>query len=103
MSLCVLGMAEEYKAKGVAVNALWPRTMIDTAAVRNLLGGEASAKQSRKPEIVADAAHWILTQPSRSCTGQFFIDENVLRESGITDLDQYLVVPNAQLIDDLFI
>ncbi len=103
MSLCVLGMAEEYKAKGVAVNALWPRTMIDTAAVRNLLGGEASAKQSRKPEIVADAAHWILTQPSRSCTGQFFIDENVLRESGVTDLEQYLVVPNAQLIDDLFI
>ena len=103
MSLCVLGMAEELKGKGVAVNALWPRTTIDTAAVRNLLGGDATANQSRKPEIVADAAHWILTQPSKTCTGQYFIDEDVIKKTGITDLDSYSVIPGSTLLDDFFI
>ena len=103
MSLCVLGMAEELKRNGVAVNALWPRTTIDTAAVRNLLGGEATASQSRKPDIVADAAHWILTQPSRDCTGQYFIDEDVIRQSGVSDLEHYSVTPGSTLLDDFFI
>ncbi|MGB0646305.1 MAG: SDR family oxidoreductase, partial [Bradymonadia bacterium] len=103
MSLCVLGMAEEFKGKGVAVNALWPRTTIDTAAVRNILGGEATASQSRTPAIVADAAHWILTQDSRECTGQFFIDEDVLKKSGVSDIDAYSVTPGAKLLDDFFI
>lgn len=105
MSLCVLGMSEEFKGKGVAVNALWPRTTIDTAAVRNLLGGDATASQSRTPEIVADAAHWILTQDSRECTGQFFIDEEVLIDRGAStsDIDAYSVTPGAKLLDDFFI
>ena len=96
-------MAEEFKGKGVAVNALWPKTTIDTAAVRNLLGGEATANQSRKPEIVADAAHWILTQPATSCTGQYFVDEDVIRKNGVHDLESYSVVPGSTLLDDFFI
>ena len=103
MSLCVLGMAEELREAGVAVNALWPRTTIDTAAVRNLLGGEETARRSRKPQIVADAAHVILTRPSRECTGNFFIDEDVLRAQGVTDFSEYAVDPEAELIEDLFL
>jgi citronellol/citronellal dehydrogenase len=103
MSLCVLGMAEELKKEGVGVNALWPRTTIDTAAVRNLLGGDATASQSRKPDIVADAAHWILTQSSADCTGNFFIDETVLKESGVSDLESYSVTPGNALLDDFFV
>jgi citronellol/citronellal dehydrogenase len=103
MSLCVLGMAEELKRDGIAVNALWPRTVIATAAVRNLLGGDAMVRQSRKPAIVADAAHWILTQDSRAVTGNFFIDEEVLRKAGVTDLDVYAVEPGAELASDLFL
>ncbi len=103
MSMCVLGMAEEFKKDGIAVNALWPRTAIATAAVKNLLGGEPVIKQSRKPEIVADAAYFILTKPSRECTGNFFIDDEVLIENGITDLGKYSVVPNARLIPDFFL
>ncbi len=103
MSLCVLGMAEELKEDGIAVNALWPKTMIATAAVQNLLGGEASIRGSRKPEIVADAAHAILTKPSRELTGQFFIDEEVLRAEGVTDFSKYQAVPGAQLFGDLFV
>ncbi len=103
MSLCVLGMAEELKGNGVAVNALWPRTTIDTAAVRNLLGGDATANHSRKPDIVADAAHWILTQPSKECTGQYFIDEDVIRNNGVSDLEKYSVIPGSTLLDDFFI
>ena len=103
MSLCVLGMAEELKKNGVGVNALWPRTTIDTAAVRNLLGGDATASQSRKPEIVADAAHWILTQNSAECSGNFFIDETVLSNAGVKDLDQYSVTPGNALLDDFFV
>ena len=103
MSLCVLGMAEEFRAQGVAVNALWPRTVIATAAVINLLGGEAVARQSRKPEIMADAAHAILTRPSRECTGNFFIDDAVLAAAGVTDFDQYAVTPGNNLIPDFFV
>jgi citronellol/citronellal dehydrogenase len=103
MSMCVLGMAEELKSKGIAVNALWPRTTIATAAVRNLLGGEDMIRASRKPEIVADAAHAILTQPSRECTGNFFVDDAVLRAEGITDFSVYAVEPNVELMSDFFL
>jgi citronellol/citronellal dehydrogenase len=103
MSLCVLGMAEEFRERGLAVNALWPRTVIATAAVMNLLGGEAMVQSSRKPEIMADAAHWILTKPSRECTGNFFLDEDVLRTAGVTDLNQYSMQPDAELVPDLFV
>jgi citronellol/citronellal dehydrogenase len=103
MSLCVLGMAEEFREQGLAVNALWPRTVIATAAVMNLLGGEAVVQRSRKPEVMADAAHAILTRPSRSCTGNFFLDEDVLRAAGVTDLSQYAIQPGAELMPDLFI
>jgi len=103
MSMCVLGMAEEFKNDGIAVNALWPRTSIATAAVKNLLGGESAVKHSRKPEIVADAAYYILTKPSRECTGNFFIDDEVLIENGITDLSKYSVIPNAKLYPDFFL
>ncbi|MFX1493373.1 MAG: SDR family oxidoreductase [Promethearchaeota archaeon] len=103
MSMCVLGMAEEFKRDGIAVNALWPRTAIATAAVKNLLGGKAAVNHSRKPEIVADAAYFILTKPSRECTGNFFIDDEVLIEHGITDLGKYSVVPGSKLIPDFFL
>jgi citronellol/citronellal dehydrogenase len=103
MSLCVLGLAEELRPRGIAVNALWPRTLIATAAVRNLLGGEAALRGARRPEIVADAAHAILTRPSAEVTGQFFIDEDVLRAQGVTDLDAYAVAPGQPLQDDLFV
>ena len=103
MSLCVLGMAEEFRLAGIAVNALWPRTAIATAAVRNLLGGDDSVRRCRKPEIVADAAYAIVTRPSRECTGQFFLDEDVLRESGVSDLSSYAVDPAAELLSDFFV
>lgn len=103
MSMCVLGMAHEFKDQGVAANALWPRTMIATAAVQNLLGGDKSIQASRKPEIVADAAYAILTRDSRSCTGNFFIDDDVLREEGVTDFDKYAVAPGNKLGTDLFL
>lgn len=103
MSMCVLGMAEEFKKDGIAVNALWPRTAIATAAVKNLLGGGMAVKHSRKPEIVADAAYVILTRPSRDYTGNFFIDDEVLIEDGTTDLSKYSVVPNARLTPDFFL
>jgi len=103
MSMCVLGMAEELKPRGIAVNALWPRTTIATAAVRNLLGGEEMVRASRKPEIMGDAAHAILTKPSRECTGNFFVDDAVLKAEGITDLSGYAVDPNAELMPDFFV
>lgn len=103
MSLCVLGMAEEFRPEGIAVNALWPRTVIATAAVQNLLGGDEMMAAARKPEIVADAAHWILTRPSRECTGNFFVDEEVLRGAGVTDFDRYAVRPGTELAPDLFV
>ena len=103
MSMCVLGMAEEFRSEGVAVNALWPRTTIATAAVQNLLGGDESMRGCRTVDIVADAAHLILTRPSRSCTGNFFIDEDVLKESGVQDFAQYAVDPLATLLPDFFV
>jgi len=89
MSMCVLGMAEEFKPMGIAVNALWPMTSIDTAAVRNVLGGDAMAKISRTPDILADSGHIILTSDAKTHTGNFYIDELVLREHGVTDMAQY--------------
>jgi citronellol/citronellal dehydrogenase len=103
MSMCVLGMAEELKPRGIAVNALWPRTTIATAAVRNLFGGEEMVRASRRPEIMADAAHAILTKPSRACTGNFFVDEAVLNAEGISDLSRYAVDPDAELMPDFFV
>jgi citronellol/citronellal dehydrogenase len=103
MSMCVLGMAEEFRREGIAVNALWPKTGIATAAVRNLLGGEATIRRCREPRIMADAAHAILTRDSRECTGNFFIDEQVLREAGETDFDKYAVEPGVELMADYFI
>jgi citronellol/citronellal dehydrogenase len=103
MSCCVLGMAEEFRDAGIAVNALWPKTAIATAAVRNLLGGEEAIAHCRTPEIVADAAHLILTHNSRECTGNFFIDEDVLASAGITDFDRYAVTPGTDLLPDLFV
>ena len=88
MSLCVLGMAEEFRAQGIAVNALWPRTAIDTEAIR-LIAGQAARGITRSTAIMADAAHWILTQPSRASTGRFWIDEEAVREAGVTDLSRY--------------
>lgn len=102
MSMCVLGMAEEFRPQKIAFNALWPKTTIATAAV-NMLGGETMMKASRKPEIVADAAYVIVTRPSQDCSGNFFIDENVLQENGVADFDHYAVTPGARLIADFFI
>ena len=89
MSMCTLGMAEEFRPMGIAVNSLWPMTSIDTAAVRNVLGGDSMAKMSRLPKILADAAHIILTSDAKTNTGNFFIDELLLREHGVTDMAQY--------------
>ncbi|MHA1914749.1 MAG: SDR family oxidoreductase [Promethearchaeota archaeon] len=103
MSMCVLGLAEEFKTDGIAVNALWPRTTIATAAVRNLLGGKTAVKHSRKPEIVAEAAYLILTKPSREITGNFFIDDEVLHENGIDNLEKYAVDPTKEPYFDFFL
>jgi citronellol/citronellal dehydrogenase len=96
-------MAAEFRAAGVGVNALWPRTVIATAAVENLLGGESVLRGSRSPDIVADAAYAIVTRPSRECTGNFFVDEDVLRAAGVTDFDRYQTVPGAPLLPDFFL
>jgi NAD(P)-dependent dehydrogenase (short-subunit alcohol dehydrogenase family) len=103
MSMLALGWAAEFKGAGIASNALWPRTTIDTAAVRNLLGGETLAKMSRTPEIIADAVYFILKKNASQCTGHTFIDEEVLASEGITDLEKYSVVPGAHLYTDLFV
>jgi citronellol/citronellal dehydrogenase len=89
MSMCTIGFAQQYRDEGIAANSLWPRTTIATAAIRNLLGGDEAMRRARDPRIMADAAHAILTRPSRECTGNFFIDEDVLAEEGITDLGVY--------------
>jgi citronellol/citronellal dehydrogenase len=102
MSLCVLGLAEELRADGIAVNALWPRTVIATAAL-TMLGGMVPVENCRKPEIVADAAHAVLTRDSRATTGNFFLDDEVLAAAGVTDLDRYAVRPGAPLLPDLFL
>ncbi|MCO5235909.1 MAG: NAD(P)-dependent oxidoreductase [Chitinophagaceae bacterium] len=103
MTMIAMGLAEELKKDKIAANALWPRTTIATAAVQNLLGGEALMKMSRTPEIVAEAAYYILSRSSGTCTGNCFIDEQVLTEEGITDLEKYSVVPGARLYNDLFL
>ncbi len=103
MSMCVLGMAGEFREQGVAVNALWPRTAIATAAIKNLLGGEEMMRRSRKPEIMADAAHFILTQSSREFTGNFCIDDEIMERAGVTDLAAYAVDPSQDLMQDFFV
>jgi citronellol/citronellal dehydrogenase len=103
MSLLVLGFAAEFADAGIAVNALWPRTVIATAAVENLLGGASVVARSRTPEIVADAFHAVVTRPSRECSGRFFIDEEALREAGFSDFERYAVTPGAELMSDLFV
>jgi citronellol/citronellal dehydrogenase len=103
MSLCALGHAEEFRPDGIAVNTLWPRTVIATAAVQNLLGGDETMQRARKPEIMADAAHAILTKPSKEFTGNFCIDDEVLRAAGITNLDSYSCTPGSELLPDFFV
>jgi len=103
MSLAVLGLAGELRASGIAVNALWPRTTIATAAVNNLLGGEKLMRASRKPEIIADAAYAIFLTPSRDLTGRFLIDDVFLSENGVTDFDVYRVDPTSPLAPDFFV
>jgi citronellol/citronellal dehydrogenase len=103
MSMIVLGLAEELKKYGIGVNALWPRTTIATAAVQNLLGGDFIVQRSRKPLIVADAAYAVLKKNAAECTGNFFFDEDVLREEGTTDFTPYAVNPEQPLMPDIFI
>ncbi len=103
MSLCTLGMAEEFRSRGVAVNSLWPLTTIDTAAIRNIIGGVEMAQASRKPEIMADAAHVVLNRPARECTGNFFIDEEVLRSEGVRDFKIYNAGATDSLTPDFFV
>jgi citronellol/citronellal dehydrogenase len=104
MSLCTLGFAEELRGDGIACNALWPRTLVATAAVQNLLGGDEAMARSRKPEIVADAAHAIFIRDSRTCTGNLFLVEDVLAQEGVTDLSAYSYGgSDADLQADLFV
>ena len=103
MSMIALGLAAELKKYNIAANTLWPKTTIATAAVQNLLGGDMLMKMSRTPDIIAESAFYILSKPSAECTGNSFIDEDVLAKEGITDLSQYSVVPGANLYNDLFV
>ena len=103
MSMCVLGMAEEFRDAGVAVNPLWPRTIIATSALAMIPGMADRLDQCRRPEIVADAAHAILTREARRATGNFYLDEDVLAQEGVTDLTPYAVKPGAPLLPDLFL
>jgi citronellol/citronellal dehydrogenase len=103
MSMCVLGLSAELESAGIAVNALWPRTTIATAAVSNLLGGDAMMRASRKPEIMGDAAHVIFTRPSRQFTGNFCIDDKVLYDSGVRDFESYRVDRSVPLMSDFFV
>jgi len=102
MSMCVLGMAAEFREQGIAFNALWPRTVIDTAAI-TILGDAVKPENCRTPDIMADAAHAILCQDARHCTGNFYLDEDVLRATGVRDFDRYAVKPGAPLLRDLFL
>jgi citronellol/citronellal dehydrogenase len=104
MSLCVLGMAEEFRSQGIAVNALWPRTAIDTEAIR-LIAGQDARRKTRRPEIMADAAYWIITQPSRRVTGRFFLDDEALRSAGVLDFSRYRPagVADSELMADFFL
>jgi citronellol/citronellal dehydrogenase len=103
MTLCALGLAEELRDDGIASNALWPRTIVATAAVQNLLGGDAAMARSRRPELYADAAYAVVTRPSRECTGNALLCEDVLVEEGVTDLSPYSYVEGAELQVDLFV
>jgi citronellol/citronellal dehydrogenase len=103
MSMVVLGLAGELRPKGIAVNALWPRTTIATAAIRNLLGGDVIMRMSRKPEILADAAHLIFQKPAKSFTGRFLIDDTFLAGEGVRDFDTYRVDPSQPLSLDIFV
>ncbi len=103
MTMIALGLSGELKKYNIAANTLWPKTTIATAAVRNLLGGETLIQMSRTPEIIADAAYYILKRSSSECTGNTFIDEEVLAQEGITDLDKYAVKPGGKLYTDLFL
>ena len=103
MSMVALGLAEELKPHRIGVNALWPKTTIATAAIQNVVGGDVLMQRSRKPEIVADAVFHILQRPSTECTGNFFIDEDILREKGVTDFESYSVNPGQKLMPDLFL
>jgi citronellol/citronellal dehydrogenase len=103
MTLCALGFAAEFAADGIASNALWPRTLIATAAVQNLLGGEAAMARARRPELYADAAHAVITRPSRDCTGNAFLCEDVLAADGVTDFDRYAYQPGSEPEVDLFV
>jgi len=102
MSMCTLGLSHEFAGAGVAVNALWPRTGIATSAVANLLGGDRVMRRCRKPEIVADAAYAIVTRPARSCTGNFFIDDEVLASEGVRDFSPYAVDPSVEDLEPDF-
>lgn len=103
MSLCVLGLAGELRDAGIAVNALWPRTTIATAAIANIVGGKDMMRASRKPDIMADAAHLILTKPARAFTGNFCIDDTLLADHGVTDFGRYRVDPTVDLQPDFFV
>jgi citronellol/citronellal dehydrogenase len=103
MSMCVLGMAQEFRSDGIAVNALWPRTIIATAALAMIPGAAEQLDRARHPSIMADAAHAILIRDARVTTGQFFIDDEVLAAEGVTDFDRYAVKPGAPLLPDLFL
>jgi citronellol/citronellal dehydrogenase len=103
MSMCVLGMAEEFRADGIGINALWPRTVIATAALAMIPGVHEQIERTRKPEIMADAAHAVLMRDARTTTGRFFLDEDVLREAGVQDFTRYAMKPGAPLLPDLFL
>lgn len=103
MSMLTYGLSEELRKDGIAVNSLWPRTTIATAAVQNILGGEELMKKSRKPEIVADAAYFIFCKNSKEASGNFYVDEQILAEAGINDLSPYAVTPGGELMDDIFV
>jgi citronellol/citronellal dehydrogenase len=103
MSMCVLGMAEEFRGAGIAVNALWPRSVIATAAITMIPGAADDIDRMRKPEIMADAAHAILVRNARTTTGNFFIDDEVLAGAGVTDFSRYAVKPGHPLLPDIFL
>lgn len=103
MSMCVLGMAEEFKDDGIAFNALWPRTGVATAAIRNALAGDEGMLMCRTPDIMADAAYWIFNQQAKACTGNFFIDDVLLYDAGERDFDKYRVDPTKPLMPDFFV
>ena len=103
MTLCALGLAAEFRQDGIASNALWPRTLIATAAVQNLLGGEEAMARARKPELYADAAYAVITKPSRDCSGNAFLCEDVLAAAGVTDFDRYAYLPGAEPQVDMFV